>query len=303
MKYQLEWVNIEYILPNPRNPRKNPGYKSHDMQKILSQKGFEEAIVAYKGNGEYFYIISGHRRWFSSKKMGLSQIPVYIVEAPKSQLEELERLGSIQSNQSDWTEYEWMVHTVNLQKYNPEISYEDLAAMTSQSISTVKKRILVTNFYDSVEIATQLNNKTYSLNMLDTIRLWIERVNKYHTRVMENLGKVYIRQCMLKKLDNKLLNSQILKGDYLEKANTQQIIDFITDPTKAFDDFKNEIEISKLSSSVTSLSYNVKVLKQAKKDIEVISFKRKEEALELYKNLTLLETKIEQIINKIDSDI
>lgn len=290
MNKRFQWIAVEYILPNPRNPRKDARYKSNEIKKILKEKGFEEAIVAYRGSGLYFYIISGHRRFQAAVDLGAKEIPVYIVDAPKSQLEELERLGSIQSNQTDWTEYEWLVHTVNLKKHRN--NYEELASLTTQSVSIVKKRIAVVTFFESSEIEMKLNNKTYSLNQLFSIRLFIERVKKSHPIVIEHLGSDYIRNCLLKKLDNRLLASDLAIGNYIEKASADQIKNFIIDLTQSYKTFKHAIDLMQLETKRTSLNANLKVIKEAKKEIELLKFKRKEEALFLHKGLCELEKQV-----------
>ncbi|WP_277584988.1 ParB/RepB/Spo0J family partition protein [Psychrobacillus antarcticus] len=295
---RIQWVDINKVITNPKNPRKDPSYKTAEMQRILKTKGFEEAIVAYK-TGPFYCIISGHRRWWAAKQIGVKEVPIYLVDEPKNALEELERLGSIQGNQTDWSSYEWMIHTMNL--YEHGIRVEELALKLGESLSTVKKRISVGRFYPKTEIETQLSTNTYSLNMLDILRLWCIRVKKLYPEVYKDLPETYIRQSMLKKLDNKCLNSDLLKGDYLITAGYTKVVEFITDPTFKLTDFVREVNLSQEFEKCFNLQVNVTKIKKASKNVNLISYFRKSDAKKIYDELESLETQLSNLMGKLKS--
>lgn len=298
---QLIWADINKVIPNPKNPRKNPSFKSKEMQHILKTKGFEEAIVAYK-SGPFYCILSGHRRWASSRSLGLKEIPIYLVPEPKSALEELERLGSIQGNQTDWNQYEWITHTLNLFENDSNSKIEDIAIKLSESIPTIKKRIAVGRFYERNEIEVQLNNGTYSVNMLDTIRLWCLRVKKFHPDFYHDLGEKYIKEIMLKKFENKCLHSEILKGDYLEKTTQNELMAFLFDPNKKISSFIQEVNILNNTTKNYDVQNNISILKKAKKNITGIKYNRKNEASKLLEEIRNLENQVETLLKKLDSN-
>jgi ParB family chromosome partitioning protein len=68
------------------------------MQEIIAANGWKEAATCYK-KGQFYILLSGHRRLYAAKKLGEKQIPIYIVLAPTTPAEELDRLGSLQSGQ------------------------------------------------------------------------------------------------------------------------------------------------------------------------------------------------------------
>lgn len=295
---KIEWVDIDKVITNPKNPRKDPSFKTYEMQRILKEKGFEEAITAYR-TGPFYCIISGHRRWWAAKELNLKQVPIYLVPEPKNTLDELERLGSIQGNQNDWTPYEWVTHTINLYNSDKNLKFEELAQKLGDSISTVKKRVFVGEFYKKSEIETQLSNGTYTINMLDTIRLWCVRVHKFYPQIYKDLNENYIRQAMLKKYENKCLTSQLLKGDYIENAGYNKILEFISNPTLKLTDFVREIKFSEDTEKCLDIQVNISKVKKASKSVSSITYYRKEEAKKIFDELNNLELQLNIIMNSI----
>ncbi|MFW7186716.1 MULTISPECIES: ParB/RepB/Spo0J family partition protein [unclassified Lysinibacillus] len=298
---KLIWADINRVIPNPKNPRKDPNFKSKEMKHILKTKGFEEAIVAYK-SGPFYCILSGHRRWQASQSLGLKEIPIYLVPEPKNTLEELERLGSIQGNQTDWSPYEWITHTINLFENDLNSKIENIAIKLSESIPTIKKRIAVGKFYERNEIEVQLNNNTYSVNMLDTIRLWCMRVKKFHPDLYHDLGEKYIKEIMLRKFENKCLHSEILKGNYIEKATQNELMTFLFDPNKKISTFIQEVNLLNNTTKNYDVKTNVSIIKKATKNITGIKYNRKNEASKILEEIRNLENQVETLLKKLNSN-
>lgn len=45
MEAYLSWVNIDLVIPNPMNPRRDQSIETEQMQGILKSKGWAEAIT------------------------------------------------------------------------------------------------------------------------------------------------------------------------------------------------------------------------------------------------------------------
>src|SRR5699024_11182893 len=142
----FEWVDIEKVLPNPKNPRKDPAVESETMQKIINSKGWEVVLSAYK-MGEYYILISGHRRLYAAKKLDKKQIPIFAVDPPENDADEHDRLGSIQGGQKDWNPYEIAKYTYDMWKVYKKISYEKLAVKLNTSKKNVAAGIRVYQYY------------------------------------------------------------------------------------------------------------------------------------------------------------
>ncbi|KMN41276.1 ParB N-terminal domain-containing protein [Lysinibacillus sp. LK3] len=70
---KLIQADINRVILNPKNPKKDPNFKSKEMKQILKTKGFEEAIFAYK-SGPFYCILSGDRRWQASQSFEMNII-------------------------------------------------------------------------------------------------------------------------------------------------------------------------------------------------------------------------------------
>lgn len=76
-------VAIEFLRPNPRNPRKH--FADTDLEELsqsIRQRGIVQPIVvrALPGVPDAFEIVAGERRWRAAQRAGLHQVPVAVVE-------------------------------------------------------------------------------------------------------------------------------------------------------------------------------------------------------------------------------
>ena len=73
-------VPIEFLSPNPRNPRRNfAEAELADLAQSIREHGIVQPVVARPaGQAGRFEIIAGERRWRAAQRAGLTQIPVII---------------------------------------------------------------------------------------------------------------------------------------------------------------------------------------------------------------------------------
>ena len=73
-------VPIEFLSPNPRNPRRNfAEAELADLAQSIREHGIVQPVVARPaGQAGRFEIIAGERRWRAAQRAGLAQIPVII---------------------------------------------------------------------------------------------------------------------------------------------------------------------------------------------------------------------------------
>ena len=293
MQSKFFWCDIDSVIPNPKNPRKDPGVKTNEIQSIIQSKGWEEGITAYK-RGIFYVIISGHRRWYAAKAMGIKEVPIFLVEAPKDEKEELERLGSIQGGQVDWTPYEWAEYTYNMYKMLNEPSYTSLAAKFGVTHNIVAARIRVYQYYTRTEIETKLENGMYSISMLNYLRGWLERLQQYQPDLVDAMGKDMIRQSMLRKLENKCFNSEIFYDQFVVKANMKQMLAFITDSNKKLSTALKEIQETTGEIRIKNAKHNTRKIRMAEKQINALNYRTRKEAEDLSQALETLEKEIKQ---------
>lgn len=92
-------VPIEFLKPNPRNPRKNfSDGELAELAESIRQHGVIQPIVvrAIRGATDSFEIIAGERRWRASQRAGLHDVPVVPIEVSDTDALEIMIIENIQ---------------------------------------------------------------------------------------------------------------------------------------------------------------------------------------------------------------
>ncbi|MDE2332625.1 MAG: ParB/RepB/Spo0J family partition protein [Bradyrhizobium sp.] len=92
-------VPIEFLKPNPRNPRR--GFSEAEIGELadsIRQHGVIQPIVvrAVKGVADRYEIIAGERRWRASQIAGLHEVPIVPVEVSDSDALEIAIIENVQ---------------------------------------------------------------------------------------------------------------------------------------------------------------------------------------------------------------
>ncbi|MGP9820303.1 ParB/RepB/Spo0J family partition protein [Salinarimonas sp. NSM] len=77
-------VPIEFLRPNPRNPRKSFAESDlEDLAQSIRERGIIQPIVvrSLRGLEDAYEIIAGERRWRAGQRAGLHEVPIVVVEA------------------------------------------------------------------------------------------------------------------------------------------------------------------------------------------------------------------------------
>ncbi|MGZ9106704.1 MAG: ParB N-terminal domain-containing protein, partial [Rhodoplanes sp.] len=85
-------VPIEFLRPNPRNPRRNfPEAELDELAASVKERGVIQPVLvrALRGSGENFEIVAGERRWRAAQRAGIHDIPVLVIEANDNQALEI----------------------------------------------------------------------------------------------------------------------------------------------------------------------------------------------------------------------
>src|ERR1700735_3301725 len=80
-------VPIEFIKPNPRNPRREfPEAELGELADSIRAPGWIQPIIVrpVKGAQDRFEIIAGERRWRASQIVGLHEVPIVPVDVSDS---------------------------------------------------------------------------------------------------------------------------------------------------------------------------------------------------------------------------
>lgn len=92
-------VPIEFLKPNPKNPRKTFDEGSLDeLAESIREKGIIQPIVVRASSAapDLYEIIAGERRWRAAQRAGLHQVPVVVSDATERESLELAIIENVQ---------------------------------------------------------------------------------------------------------------------------------------------------------------------------------------------------------------
>jgi ParB family transcriptional regulator, chromosome partitioning protein len=92
-------VPIEYLKPNPRNPRRN--YSDIELDELaasIRERGVIQPVIVRvtRAVGDSYEIIAGERRWRAAQRAGLHEIPIVALEATDGEALELAIIENVQ---------------------------------------------------------------------------------------------------------------------------------------------------------------------------------------------------------------
>lgn len=130
-------VPIEFLRPNPRNPRRNFGEDGLDeLAASIREKGIIQPILArpVPGATDAYEIIAGERRWRAAQKLGWPKIPAVIKEADDRTLLTLALVENLQrdnlSSIEEATSYQRLVDEF-------QVSHAEIGRLVGRNRSTV----------------------------------------------------------------------------------------------------------------------------------------------------------------------
>lgn len=213
-RLSFENVAIELIDSNPLNPRKDLAIDTEQIQSVLRERGWETAVTAYKKEGRYV-LLSGHRRKFAAEQLGYKEIPVYVVEAPKSEKEELERLSSSQGGKADWTTFEWAKYIFDLSSHSENWTPKELAYKVGKSETVVRDALRVFKYYSHTDIEKYIEKKNLSVTILASIISFIEKIKCHYPDLVKELSEEMICANLLNKAEYNRLSAAHIRTDRL----------------------------------------------------------------------------------------
>ena len=144
-------VPIEFIRPNPRNPRKVfDDSQLAELSDSIRERGLIQPIVVrgLPNLADAFEIIAGERRWRAAQRAGLHEVPIVVLEASDQQSLELAIVENVQRADlnpiEEATGYDQLIQ---------EFGYtqNDLARIIGKSRSHVANTLRLTNLPDGVK--------------------------------------------------------------------------------------------------------------------------------------------------------
>lgn len=90
---------IEFLRPNPRNPRKNfDDADLEDLAASIKERGVIQPVLvrAIPRVADAYEIVAGERRWRAAQRAGLHEIPILVIEAGDRESLELAIVENVQ---------------------------------------------------------------------------------------------------------------------------------------------------------------------------------------------------------------
>jgi ParB family transcriptional regulator, chromosome partitioning protein len=92
-------VPIEFLRPNPRNPRRDfPAAQLDELASSIKQRGMIQplAVRPVRGASDTYEIIAGERRWQAAQRAGLHDVPVVVLDVSDAEALELAIVENVQ---------------------------------------------------------------------------------------------------------------------------------------------------------------------------------------------------------------
>lgn len=142
-------VPIEFVRPNPRNPRKLfSEAELEDLSASIRERGIIQPIVV-RGRGQDVYeIIAGERRWRAAQRAGLHEVPIVVIDASDGEALELAIIENVQRSDLNPLE-EATGYQVLAAEFDH--SQEDIAKIVGKSRSHVANTMRLLKLPDTVK--------------------------------------------------------------------------------------------------------------------------------------------------------
>jgi len=144
-------VPIEFLKPNPRNPRR--GFADTELRELadsIKQHGVIQPILArpLRGTQDRFEIVAGERRWRASQMAGLHEVPIVPVDVSDSDALEIAIIENVQREDLNPMEEAQGYHALAGEfKRSPE----DIAKIVGKSRSHVANMMRLTKLPAEVQ--------------------------------------------------------------------------------------------------------------------------------------------------------
>ena len=144
-------VPIEFLKPNPRNPRRTfSEAELGELAESIKQHGVIQPIVVrpVKGTQDRFEIIAGERRWRASQAAGLHEVPIVPVDVSDADALEIAIIENVQRENLNAMEEAQGYHALANEFKR---SQEDIAKIVGKSRSHVANTMRLTKLPAEVQ--------------------------------------------------------------------------------------------------------------------------------------------------------
>jgi len=136
---QLREIDIDRILPNSHQPRKNFDEDGlNGLADSIREHGVVQPIVVRALEDGFFQLIAGERRWRASQRAGLTRIPAVVREATEHAALEIALIENLQREDLNPIE-EAQAYNQLIQEFG--ITQEDVARRVGKNRATISNML------------------------------------------------------------------------------------------------------------------------------------------------------------------
>src|ERR1700736_4200093 len=144
-------VPVEFLRPNPRNPRQ--AYSEVELDELaasIRERGIIQPIIVrtLRGSADHFEIIAGERRWLAAQRAGMHDVPIVLFEASDSEALELAIIENVQRTDLNPLE-EAMGYQALADEY--KYSQDEIGKIVGKSRSHVANTLRLLKLPDAVK--------------------------------------------------------------------------------------------------------------------------------------------------------
>ena len=233
MQEKIQYINVEDIIPNRFQPRKNFDQDSlQELAESIKQHGLIQPLVLRK-LGNKFEIIAGERRYKAANMIGLKQVPSIVMELDDATSAEIALAENIQ--RKDLTAVEKAKSYKQILSLG-QMTQEELAKKMGKSQPAVSNTLRLLDLSDDVQQAL-LKNKiserhARSLLSLKNHDSQVEMLN----HIIENRMTVRETDLAIKDFLEQEKNNPPVEN---EKEEVEEIIDFGSDNSQNIENTNN----------------------------------------------------------------
>jgi ParB family chromosome partitioning protein len=144
-------VPIEFVKPNPRNPRRN--FAEADLDELaasIRERGIIQPILVrtVRGAMDQYEIVAGERRWRAAQRAGTHDVPIIVLEVSDREALELAIIENVQR-----TDLNALEEAGGYQALADEFNYgqDDIAKIVGKSRSHVANTLRLLKLSDPVK--------------------------------------------------------------------------------------------------------------------------------------------------------
>ncbi len=144
-------VPIEFLKPNPRNPRKSfADAELDELAASIKEHGIIQPIVVrpLRGSTDHFEIVAGERRWRAAQRSGLHEVPIVPVEVSDTDALEIMIIENVQREDLNAIEEARGYHAL-AEEFKR--SADEIAKVVGKSRSHIANTMRLTKLPDDVQ--------------------------------------------------------------------------------------------------------------------------------------------------------